>query len=138
MGSRIVDDQLDKGGIKVLGELVFAAPDEDADTFNALIARLHPASHTITMYASRWDFALWMSKRVHTAQRAGEVVTGFGLDGLDTVDATAVDTTLLGHSYFVHTGAVEKDIELALKPQFPPRPHLVAIQSQPNAWKLIP
>jgi hypothetical protein len=51
-----------------------------------------------------------------------------------TIDATDVDTSLLGHSYYVGSSEVEADIESILKGHDPLRPRLHLTQAQ--SWKL--
>jgi esterase/lipase superfamily enzyme len=98
-----------------LRQLVFAAPDIDAATFKDLAEKFHEKVERVTLYASSDDLALKASKLVHRYPRAGE--SGLDLvilNAVDTIDATAVDTSLLGHSYYLkpaHSGpsrAVER------------------------------
>lgn len=100
-----------------LKEIILAAPDIDADVFKRDIAPvLVAASRPITLYASSEDLALVASKRVHGYPRAGD--SGEGLlvvPGIETVDATGVDTSLLGHSYFAEARSVISDIFYLLK-----------------------
>jgi hypothetical protein len=42
------------------------------------------------------------------------------LDGFDTIDASAVDTSLLGHSYFAGSRSVLSDLLQLLKDGMPP------------------
>lgn len=97
---------------KRLKEVILAAPDIDADVFKRDIApALTAAGRPITLYASSEDLALVASKKVHGYPRAGD--SGQGLvvvAGIETVDATATDTSLLGHSYFAETRSVLSDI----------------------------
>jgi esterase/lipase superfamily enzyme len=95
-----------------LRQVVLTAPDIDADVFRrdiapALIAQGAP----ITLYASSGDVALAASRRVHGAPRAGDSGRGLVLlSGIDTIDASDVDTSLLGHSYFAETRSVLSDM----------------------------
>ncbi|MEO5823567.1 MAG: alpha/beta hydrolase [Vicinamibacteraceae bacterium] len=84
-----------------LGQVVFAAPDVDADTFKQAAALLKTKARQYTLYASSNDIALKASKTIHRYSRAGDS----GLDmvvvaPIDTVDASAVDTSFVGHSYY--------------------------------------
>ena len=93
-------------------EIILTAPDIDADVFKrtlapALIAMQRP----ITLYASSGDLALKASREVHGHPRAGDSGGALlVLPGIETVDASGVDTSLLGHSYFAETGPVLIDI----------------------------
>jgi esterase/lipase superfamily enzyme len=93
-----------------LRQLVFAAPDIDAATFKDLAAAFHEKVERVTLYASSDDLALIASKLVHRYPRAGE--SGLDLvilNAVDTIDATAVDTSLLGHSYYGDNRSVLAD-----------------------------
>lgn len=95
-----------------LKEVILTAPDIDADVFKRDIApALTAAGRPVTLYASSEDLALVASKKVHGYPRAGE--SGQGLvvvPGIETVDATRVDTSLLGHSYFAEARSVLSDM----------------------------
>jgi esterase/lipase superfamily enzyme len=95
-----------------LKEVILTAPDIDADVFKRDIAPvLAAASRSVTLYASSQDLALVASKKVHGYPRAGD--SGQGLvvvPWIETVDATSVDTSLLGHSYFAESRSVLSDI----------------------------
>ncbi|MBC8026286.1 MAG: alpha/beta fold hydrolase [Steroidobacteraceae bacterium] len=93
-------------------EIILTAPDIDADVFRrqlgpALIATGRP----ITLYASSNDLALVASKQAHGYGRAGESGPGLiVLPGIETIDATGVDTGLLGHSYYGDSRSVLADM----------------------------
>lgn len=95
-----------------LEEVILTAPDIDADVFRREIApALSASKRPITLYASSEDLALIASKKVHGYPRTGD--TGEDLvicDGIETIDATGVDTSFLGHSYFAETRSVLSDI----------------------------
>ncbi|QJR10720.1 hypothetical protein DSM104443_01789 [Usitatibacter rugosus] len=82
-------------------ELILAAPDIDAQVFVRDIAPvLANEMRPITLYASSDDRALWASSVVHGTPRAGDTRNGIVvLRGIETVDASDVDVTLVGHSY---------------------------------------
>lgn len=95
-----------------LKEVILTAPDIDADVFKRDIApSLTATGRPVTLYASSEDLALVASKKVHGYPRAGD--SGRGLvvvPGVETVDATYVDTSLLGHSYFAESRSVLSDM----------------------------
>jgi esterase/lipase superfamily enzyme len=95
-----------------LKEVILTAPDIDADVFKRDIApALTNSGRPITLYASSEDIAIAASKTVHGSWRAGD--SGEGLvvvSGIETIDATGMDTSLLGHSYFADTRSVLSDI----------------------------
>lgn len=95
-----------------LKEVILAAPDIDADVFKRDIA---PALTTfgapVTLYASSTDLALAASKKIHSYPRAGDAGGGLIIaPGIETIDATNVDTGLIKHSYFADTQSVISDM----------------------------
>jgi prepilin-type N-terminal cleavage/methylation domain-containing protein len=95
-----------------LKEVILAAPDIDAEVFKRDIApALAAAGRPITLYASSKDLALVASKKIHGYPRAGDSGKGLVIvKGIETIDATNVDTSFLGHSYFAETFSILSDI----------------------------
>lgn len=102
-------------------QLVLTAPDIDAGVFERVAKTLGPTSERITLYASSKDKALAVSKKFHGYQRAGdtdpEIVV---ISGIDSIDASSVDTSLLGHSYFSGNRSVLSDLYYLLRHGKPP------------------
>lgn len=93
------------------GQMILTAPDIDRDTFTQLSNELRRAARRVTIYASSNDSALHISKRFHGYPRAGDTAPNVLLvDGLDTIDASAVNTSLVGHSYFATDRSVLADL----------------------------
>ena len=95
-----------------LKEVILAAPDIDADVFKKDIApALAAAGRPVTLYASSADLALAVSKNFHGYPRAGESGEGIIIiPGIETIDATAVDTSFMGHSYYAEARSILSDI----------------------------
>jgi esterase/lipase superfamily enzyme len=95
-----------------LKEVILTAPDIDADVFKRDIApALTATGRPITLYASSKDLALAASKKVHGYPRAGDSDQGVVIvPGVETIDASYVDTDLLGHSYFAEDRSVLADM----------------------------
>lgn len=93
-------------------QVILAAPDIDAAIFKRDIAPVFDAHHLpATLYASSRDKALLASGRLHTEPRAGSCCDPVVVArGVETVDASAVDTDFLGHSYFASTRELMADI----------------------------
>lgn len=93
-------------------EIILTAPDVDADVFKREIApKLVAGCDKITLYVSDGDKALLASKKVHGYPRLGDAATGIAVvPGVETVDASGLDTSFLEHSYFAESGSVLKDI----------------------------
>ncbi len=100
-----------------LTHLVLAAADIDAQTFSELAAMLQKHSAHVTLYESSNDKALMASKRLHGPPRAGEPL--LVIAGMDTIDASAVDTDFLGHSYWCEEWEVMSDIHSMLETDQP-------------------
>ena len=103
-------------------EVILTAPDVDAEVFRDLAGEMMPAARHMTLYASRKDEALKLSHGVHGYPRAGDVDPEIVVvPGLDSVDASEVDTSFLGHSYFGDERSVVSDILLLLRNGLAPR-----------------
>ncbi|HEX2093441.1 MAG TPA: alpha/beta hydrolase [Longimicrobiaceae bacterium] len=95
-----------------LNQVVLTAPDIDAEVFARDIApAIRGVAQRVTLYASSNDRALRASRVVHGAPRAGESGPRLVVvRGVDTIDASFVDTDLLGHSYFAQTAELIDDL----------------------------
>jgi len=128
MGNRAVVEAL--RGLKetgFIGEVVFAAPDIDAEVFRETLSELQGKARRYTLYGSAQDWAIRLSKRLRKGYpRAGDGRRNiFVAEGVETVDATAVGRDLLGirvevgHSYFSEKYRVLADIHYVIR-QVPP------------------
>lgn len=95
-------------------ELVLAAPDIDAAVFQRdILPALAPLHPHVTLYASSKDRALAASKFVHGSPRLGE--SGESLvvaAGMDTIDASVIETDFLAHSYLVSARPLLMDLSV--------------------------
>ncbi len=125
----------------VFHEVVLTAPDIDAEVFRRDIApAIVKTARRVTLYASSKDEALALSKRVHGYPRAGD--SGRDLvvvPGIDTIDVSAVDTSLLGHSYYGDNHTVIADLATLLLERRPPpeRPWLKAMDEGARRWWVL-
>ncbi|MDR6915085.1 esterase/lipase superfamily enzyme [Pseudomonas sp. 3296] len=129
---------------EVIGKLkaiVLAAPDIDAELFKQQIApRLLKAERNITLYASSNDKALVASQKLHGYPRAGDSGSGLViLKGMDTIDASNVDTSLLGHSYYGDVRSIIDDMHYIIQESLPvnKRAGLSPTGSAPNKYWLF-
>lgn len=103
-------------------EIVLAAADIDADLFKRDIAPHFIKSRTsVTLYASSNDKALEASRKFngnHRLGMAGEHLSVF--DGVETIDASSIDTDFLAHSYYGDSRVLLTDIGLLLKGRMRP------------------
>ncbi|MCE9605233.1 MAG: alpha/beta hydrolase [Planctomycetia bacterium] len=107
---------------KIFDQIVLAAPDVDADVFREQIApRLQKIANRTTLYCSRNDWALHASYAFNDSPRLGDSSRGIMvLEGLDTVDASDIDTDLLGHSYYGDCMMMLGDVQLLMDKNLPP------------------
>jgi esterase/lipase superfamily enzyme len=98
--------------VRKVKEVILAAPDIDADVFRRDLApALAKLGAGITLYASSSDRALMASRAVHGEQRAGESRPSImRVRGIESVDASGIDTSFLGHSAYAEVRAVMADI----------------------------
>jgi esterase/lipase superfamily enzyme len=133
MGNRAVCDALkalsyDRTSQLKFNHLVLAAPDIDADTFQELAATLQRLAGRVTLYESSRDKAIHASKKIHGNPRAGEPL--LVVPGMDTIDASAIDTDFLGHSYFSETWPLLSDIHSILFKDEPPSGRFGLVEMQ--------
>lgn len=109
--------QLKKEGFlpnTIINQIILAAPDIDKDIFiNQIMPSINGIAR-LTMYASDRDKALLISRKIrHDYNRLGEGGENIVLvDGLESIDASKVDTALLGHGYFADTQSLINDIHM--------------------------
>ena len=121
MGNRALTDALELlalrrgesgGSLPVFDQILFAAPDVDADLFAEMMPVIRPLAQRLTLYASDQDWALETSKQLHgNAPRAGQ-----GGDDMvaraefDSVDMSALGEDMLAHSYFADDSSALADM----------------------------
>lgn len=152
MGNRCVLEALRRScdlGSCTLDRCVFAAPDVDRDQFQASLAAIvgsataTPARIGLpTLYASAMDRALLASQLEHGHARAGDCRSGILLvDGLESVDASNLNTEYLGHSYVGNCPEMIADLKQMLDDRLPAaRRARLAEKSveQKKYWQFVP
>jgi esterase/lipase superfamily enzyme len=100
-------------------QIVLAAPDIDAETFKRDIApKIISKGQRVTLYTSKTDLALIASKYFNRGPRAGDSANELlSVPGIQTIDATSVDSSLLGHSYYGSNVTVLYDLGQLLNGQ---------------------
>ncbi|MBV8842831.1 MAG: alpha/beta fold hydrolase [Bryobacterales bacterium] len=90
--------------------IVLFAPDVDAELLRQMSAAIRARADRVTLYSSSRDEALDLSRKLAGRDRAGQTVQF--LPGVDSVDASQVNTSLLGlaHSYFGDSSSVLGDL----------------------------
>jgi esterase/lipase superfamily enzyme len=116
MGNRALLRAIDRmlkqgiGGGVQFGQLLLAAPDVDAAVFTELATACTSVSTRTTLYVCEKDKALEASGWLHNYPRAGFCPPRTIIAGLDTVEASNVNLTTLGHGYYGEAEAVLHDI----------------------------
>jgi esterase/lipase superfamily enzyme len=90
-------------------QIIMTAPDVDSAVFKRMAANCHLCSKRATLYCSREDRALWSSSQLHGYSRAGYVPPITIVQGVDTIEASHVDFSILGHGYYGAARAVLQD-----------------------------
>lgn len=132
MGTRVLTQALalahDEGFDLKLNNVILAAPDIDADVFkDQILPKISGVAGRLTMYASSGDTALKVSQTIHGNDRLG-LGGAFlkSIEGMDTVNATDIDTSLIGHAYYGSHRLVVRDLlNLVVRRLDPPNRDLV-------------
>jgi len=118
MGSRALTEALElyaarhPGARAVFQQVIFAAPDVDADLFALQVTAMRQLAERVTLYASSADLALSTSRRLHgDAPRAGQGGPDLVVaESFDTVDMTTLGDDMLKHTYFASDSSALADI----------------------------
>ena len=144
MGNRALTEALDKIALKmkakqspVFNEVVLTAPDIDADLFKQIALNFRKAAKRVTLYASSNDVALVRSKKYQgNYPRAGHTGDGIVIvEDIDSIDASEVDTSLIGHSYYGDNDSVLSDLFYLLKDGKPPGKRFGLVEKECSAGK---
>jgi len=112
MGNRALISALNQisheGPLKPFRQIILAAPDINTLEFRQLAEAITSRGDRVTIYVSPRDKALRASRTLNQFRRIGEYITV--IPGIDTIDASEVDTSFLYHSYFAHSRSVMSDI----------------------------
>ena len=126
MGTRALTNALNQisltyPGKKLFKNIILAAPDIDKDVFEGIFPDIIKTTDQITLYASSDDTALKFSETIHGGERIGQGGDNiFVFKDLDTIDATGIDTSLLGHSYFAEKEILINDLKDVIEKSLPP------------------
>lgn len=105
-----------------VGQIVFVAADVYVEVFEQKFAKMIAIGKLKTSYASKADRALLLSSWLHRATRVG-ITRGqpFVMKGMETIDASTVDTSLLTlrHNYYVDKRTVIADLGYLLREGLP-------------------
>ena len=116
MGNRILAQALYSSALtpqqqSKLGQVVFAAADINRLIFEQAVNTNKCQAQRVTLYVSGRDQALALSQLLHGFSRVGDTRPEVEvLAGIDSVDASAVDSGLLGHGYIGDSHSVLADL----------------------------
>jgi esterase/lipase superfamily enzyme len=119
---------------KPFRHLIFAAPDVDATVFRDLARNYRDIAECATLYVSSHDRAVESSGIIHDAPRAGFVPPVTLVDGIDTIEVSNVDLTLLGHGYYGAAEGVLYDMRELLIHDTPPKSRARLNESGHGYW----
>jgi esterase/lipase superfamily enzyme len=121
-----------------LEDLVFAAPDVDSDTFKRELTH-GIVQNRATLYASKHDLALCVSKKIHSdRKRAGDSTPEIDTAAkLDSIDASLVDTSMRGHSYYSTSWSVLADLHALIQDKKIPSQRFGLVQRKTERDKKI-
>ena len=124
MGNRIVMESLNKlpqtMDQKPFSHVVLCAPDVGRSDFIQWAPGVVAQSDRVTLYVNASDSALIVSKGLHAEKRAGDAIIPLVADGIETIDCSRIDQSLMGHSYYVDNRDVTTDLFMLLKENRPP------------------
>jgi esterase/lipase superfamily enzyme len=128
MGNRLLTEALASEdfaalptGSARLGQIIFAAPDVDSAVFIQRARRFAGQADHYTLYVSDKDWALATSRRIAKYPRAGQAGSAIVIvDGIDTIDASDLDTGLMSHSYVGSHRSLISDLHYLINHGDPP------------------
>jgi esterase/lipase superfamily enzyme len=97
------------------GKVFLAAPDLDVRLFRELAALYPKVSERTMLYVSAQDRALEASHWLYQFDRVGYARPVTIVDGIDTVEVTGLDLSILGHGYFAQAHGVLYDMHQLLR-----------------------
>ncbi|WP_437882184.1 alpha/beta hydrolase [Pseudomonas sp. LRF_L74] len=120
MGNRallsVLESWRGRAGSTPIGQVVLAAPDIDTGRFMQ-IAKVFGNYEQVTLYASRSDRAIKISRELRKMSRAGDALPPIVDENLATIDVTSAGSELfgLGHSYVATKSKVFRDLYCIIK-----------------------
>jgi esterase/lipase superfamily enzyme len=107
--------------LPIFTDVVFAAPDVGSADFITLAEDFKRTGRRVTLYASSNDKALRKAAGIKGFPRAGQsgpqlVV----LPGVETIDVSAADTSVIGHFYYGSKAAILSDMTYLIRQGLPP------------------
>jgi esterase/lipase superfamily enzyme len=123
---------LQKNGTVKFENIVLAAADLTDKRFGQCVPQYVKLSRLTTLYVSSRDNALLLSELLHGRRRSGQLYENAMsvYPDVDTIVATDVDSSLLGHGYFASAGPVIQDLSTLLLTNAAPKHRARLIEKQ--------
>ncbi|MCG6154459.1 alpha/beta hydrolase [Rubinisphaera margarita] len=124
MGNRVVMQALNRmpephGDARPVSHVVLCAPDVGISDYYGWIDGVKKQSRRVTLYVGDGDTALAASKALHAEQRVGDALPPVLTEGVETIDCSPVELSLMGHSYYGGSIEVLCDLFCILKEDLP-------------------
>jgi esterase/lipase superfamily enzyme len=121
------------------GQVFLAAADVDAKVFHDLANAYHALTKRTTLYVSSKDLALASSGIIADYPRAGFVPPVTIVQGIDTVEASAIDLSFLGHGYYADARNLLQDMHALLENDLAPERRFGLVAASANGlgyWRI--
>ena len=133
-------ERISKKHKKPFNQILLAAPDIDTITFKNLAAVYEDSARRTTLYVSSKDLALKSSGIIHDFPRAGFTPPILTIPGIDTVDVSNIDLTLMGHGYVAEAEAVLYDMHELIQSNTPPEERIrikqILVTNEGHFWQI--
>ncbi len=103
-----------RSGVR-FGQVILAAADVNSRKFQELCPAYRQVSERTTLYVSTHDAAVALSRSLHDFPRVGLMPPVTTAPGIDTVNATNADVSLLGHGYVAEAKDVISDMHALIR-----------------------
>lgn len=121
MGNRVLAPALNQHVLRLpppplaeLSQAVFAAPDIDPKTFRGFAEVFAASCKQCTLYTSMHDLALTVSGWIYRTRRTGATLEDALAQGVNGIDVSKVDNSMMGHSYFSDKRVLLQDLNTLL------------------------
>lgn len=118
------------------GQIILAAPDLSPARFREVAEKYRRLSARTTLYVSSRDLALEASELIGDEDRIGYMPPVEVVQGIDTIEVSDIDLTLLGHDYFAEADAVLNDIGSLLRTDLDPSRRSRLLPTDPDHWRI--
>lgn len=149
MGTRVASEAVPEAYGKLgplarakLKSVILAAADIDADVFNnEVVPKMRNTGIPLTLYASRADKALQVSRQFNGKPRIGQdpILAARGVKGIEVIDASTIRSDFTEHNYFGASPLILREIQAIFDGQRPEQRSWLQMQTAPsggNYWVL--